>query len=391
MRRLAAAAVALLAIAAIVGAWKLSTGGGTKLEGKLTFAVLAPSSAGGTLAARGQDLADGAEMAAAEVNDHGGLLGHKLAVEVVDDACSPLIAYEAAKSIAEGGGFAAAVGGTCDDAAAREIPVLDAGGVPFLVTTANRADLITPDLASTYLTNGTIYQQALSAVYWMNYRHAQRLAILGDTSPDSQALAKNAIRLIDQAPRLVSLQTIRAGRRDLDTEAKATVASRPDFVYWTGSATSGGALVRALREAGFKGTFTASAASESRGLPGRSRSRGSRGRVRHRHREPAKPAERVVVATALPGRVSPHARARCPAGVRRRTRARPGDAPGRRHRRHSRSRDNLPKLSEKLTTFLGVVRFARDHTLLYDNRVILVVKNGDFAWERSLRTDSLQG
>ena len=53
--------------------------------------------------------------------------------------------------------------------------------------------------------------------------------------------------------------------------------------------------------------------------------------------------------------------------------------------------NNLPKLSEKLTTFLGVERFARDHTLLYDNRVILVVKNGDFAWERSLRTDSLQG
>ena len=225
--------------------------------------MLAPSSAGGALAARGQDLADGAAMAAAEVNDHGGLLGHRLAVEVVDDACSPLIAYEAAKSIAEGGGFAAAVGGTCDAAAAREIPVLDAGGVPFLVTTANRADLITPDLASTYLTNGTIYQQALSAVYWMNYRHAQRLAILGDTSPDSQALAKNAIRLIDKTPRLVSLQTIHAGRRDLDTEAKATVASHPDFVYWTGSAASGGALVKALRKAGFKGTFTASAASES--------------------------------------------------------------------------------------------------------------------------------
>jgi branched-chain amino acid transport system substrate-binding protein len=36
-----------------------------------------------------------------------------------------------------------------------------------------------------------------------------------------------------------------------------------------------------------------------------------------------------------------------------------------------------------------VVRFAHDHTLLYDNRVILKVKNGAFTWERSLRTDSL--
>jgi branched-chain amino acid transport system substrate-binding protein len=35
------------------------------------------------------------------------------------------------------------------------------------------------------------------------------------------------------------------------------------------------------------------------------------------------------------------------------------------------------------------MRFARDHTLLYDNRVILKVKDGAFAWERSLRTDTL--
>ena len=51
----------------------------------------------------------------------------------------------------------------------------------------------------------------------------------------------------------------------------------------------------------------------------------------------------------------------------------------------------LAELDLRLTTFLGVVRFARDHTLLYDNRVILVVKENAFAWKRSLRTDSLQG
>ena len=50
----------------------------------------------------------------------------------------------------------------------------------------------------------------------------------------------------------------------------------------------------------------------------------------------------------------------------------------------------LTKLSTSFTTFLGVVRFAQDHTLLYDNRVILVAKDGKFAWKRSLRTDSLQ-
>jgi branched-chain amino acid transport system substrate-binding protein len=42
------------------------------------------------------------------------------------------------------------------------------------------------------------------------------------------------------------------------------------------------------------------------------------------------------------------------------------------------------------TNSLGVVRFAADHRLLYDNRVILKVKGGAITWERSLRTDALQ-
>ena len=56
-----------------------------------------------------------------------------------------------------------------------------------------------------------------------------------------------------------------------------------------------------------------------------------------------------------------------------------------------------PKMIKAMTTIdptssnsLGVVRFADDHRLLYDNRVILKVKDGAFTWERSLRTDSLQ-
>ena len=49
----------------------------------------------------------------------------------------------------------------------------------------------------------------------------------------------------------------------------------------------------------------------------------------------------------------------------------------------------MTTLDTQFTNSLGVVRFANDHTLLYDNRVILKVENGAFTWERSLRTDSL--
>jgi branched-chain amino acid transport system substrate-binding protein len=385
---IAGAAVVLLAAVAAVAVWRL-TSDEEGLKGTVTFGVLVPSTGPAAARARAKDVQDGADMAARELNENGGVLGRRLRLTVVDDACEPYIGYEAAKSFAEGGGVAGVVGGVCDDAAAREVPVIDAGGIPFLVTRANREDLITPDLTGAYLMNGTLYQQALSAVYWMNYRRAQRLAVLGDESRDSQALGKHVVALLDEAPRLVSLQTLPVGKRNVRTEAKAALESRPDFVLWTGGAASGGALARALHEAGFKGTFTASAASES---PAFLAAAGPGG-------EGA-----FVTATARPGNL-PNA-----GGWRSRFEAAYEHAPGldalqaydavRTLAQAAKQADgtdgvkiseNLLNLSNRLKNFLGVIRFARDHTLLYDNRVILVVKDGDFAWERSLRTDTLQG
>ena len=223
----------------------------------------------------------------------------------------------------------------------------------------------------------------------MNYRRAQRLAILGDESPEAQTLARETVSAIDRVPRLVSLQKVPARKRDLRVEAKAALHAHPDFVFWAGSAAGAGALVKALRGLGFKGTFTASAASES---PAFLRAAG----------DAADGA--FVTATAAPKNV-PDA-----ASWRARFRAAKGHEPGlealqaydgvRALAQAARQAgetsgaavaDELPDLDPKLTTFIGPIRLARDHTLLYDNRVILVVKNGSFAWERSLRTDTLQG
>jgi branched-chain amino acid transport system substrate-binding protein len=385
-------AAALLIVAGAIGVWTaIGTDGKGKtwLRGEITFGVLAPTTGPGNLPERGKDLIDGANMAASEINGQGGLLGHRLALIVLDDGCSPPVAYEAAKAFAGGSGVAGVVGGICDDAASREIPVIDASGIPFLVTAANRSDLITRDITFAYLMNGTGHQQALSAVYWMNYRSAQRLAVVADSSPGSRALADGAIRLVDQAPEVVNFQVVPSGQMDMKKVARSALASSPDFVYWTGSAPSGGALAKALRGLGFKGTFTGSAASESPEFLEAAGPRGAEGAF--------------VTATAGPQNL--------PNAVRWRERfqAAYGHAPGvdalqaydavgalaqairqAGDTSSAKVKAGLTHLSESFTTFLGVLRFARDHTLLYDNRIILAVKKGAFAWERSLRTDSLQ-
>ena len=73
-------------------------------------------------------------------------------------------------------------------------------------------------------------------MYWMNYRGAQRLAVLQDETPESKDLARKAIGAVDEVPKLVSLQTVEPGGQDLETIAKAAIAAKPNFVLWTGGA-----------------------------------------------------------------------------------------------------------------------------------------------------------
>jgi branched-chain amino acid transport system substrate-binding protein len=379
------ASAAILAALALVGCGSKKEDK-AQLHGSVTLGVLAPAERSGPLGVRAKDLMDGATMATHEINAKGGVLGRKLQLNVLDDACQPAIAYEAAKALGEGSGVAGVIGGMCDDAAQREVDVIDASNIPFLVTTASQDGLVSDKLNSTFQMNGTLYQQALSAVYWMNYRHAQRLAIVDDPSSESQTLAKDAIHLVDQAPKVVSVQTVKAGQTDLDVVAKAALVSKPDFIYWTGGPASGGALAKALHANGYTGTFTGSAASESpdflkAGAPEGSfvtatatalntpTAAGWRARFEQAyHRAPGLDAVQAYDSVRTLAHAIGRARSTDAAAVTK----------------------QIGELDVNLTNFLGVIRFAHDHTLLYDNRVILEVKNGAFTWKRSLRTDSLQ-
>jgi branched-chain amino acid transport system substrate-binding protein len=78
-----------------------------QLKGTITFGVLAPTERQGELGVRGNDLGDGVRMAVDELNANGGVLGRKVELQTVDDACDPLVAYEAAKAfISDGDGVA---------------------------------------------------------------------------------------------------------------------------------------------------------------------------------------------------------------------------------------------------------------------------------------------
>src|SRR5262245_15362184 len=85
---------ALAALAAGCGGDKKSNEA-PQLKGSITLGVLAPVARVGELGTRAKDLTDGANLAVNEINAGGGVLGRKLKLEIVDDACSAPVAYEA--------------------------------------------------------------------------------------------------------------------------------------------------------------------------------------------------------------------------------------------------------------------------------------------------------
>ena len=93
-------------------------------------------------------MTDGAQLAVDEINAGGGVLGRKVELQMVDDACSAQVAYEAAKAFLSDGVVAGVIGGMCDEAAEREVPVIDSTGIPFLVTAATANDLVSQGLRS---------------------------------------------------------------------------------------------------------------------------------------------------------------------------------------------------------------------------------------------------
>jgi branched-chain amino acid transport system substrate-binding protein len=211
--------------------------------------------------------------------------------------------------------------------------------------------------------------------------------VVQDDSAESKALAREAIGLIDKTPKLVSLQTVEPGGQDMKTIAAAAVASKPNFILWTGAPQKGGELIAALRGAGYKGTFTVTAANEDPAFL-----KAASGAAEGTYVMATASAQNTPMASGFndrfkaaykrdPGfdaqqgydsiRTLAHgiARARSTEGAK--------------------VAKQIGTLDTSFVNSLGVVRFAHDHTLLYDNRVILKVKNGAFTWERSLRTDSL--
>jgi branched-chain amino acid transport system substrate-binding protein len=378
------AGILLVVLLAVLAA---GCGGGDKkpataiwTHGDISFGVLAPLS--GPQTARGRDLVDGATLAAEDLNVRGGVLGKRVKLTTLDDGCAAATSRTSAERLADAN-VAGVLGGICD-AAARAAASTLGEELPFLVTAANSPRIVSAKRTPTaYLTNGTPYQAALAAVHFLVFENANRLATVAAADKASRTLAGEVLGLAAPAPQPVSEQTLDAGS-DLAQIARTALAAKPDAVYFAGPADTSGAFAAALRAAGFDGTYVSSAQSESRAFLSAAGDAAEGAYVI----APASPQNLPDAASwsarfskrfeRAPGRDAMLAYDALRALAQAVTQTGKVDA--------ELNSAQLRQLADGYGGFLGGLRFAADHTIMYDNNIALTVDGGSFELASALRS-----
>ena len=217
----------------------------------LTISVAGPMT--GEYSAFGRQMRNGAEMAVADLNAAGGMLGKKLALDVEDDACDPKQARSVAEKIA-GSKIPFVAGHYCSSSS---IPASEAyaDGDVLQITPASTNPLFTErKLWNVARVCGRDDQQGLVAADYIakNYK-GKNIAILDDKSTYGKGLADETRKALNKAGIKEKMdESYNQGDKDFNAIVSRLKLNKIDLVYVGGYHQEAGLLVRQMRDQGLK-------------------------------------------------------------------------------------------------------------------------------------------
>ena len=116
------------ALTVLLGAISLAACGGTtagssgQTKSPIVIGVSAPTS--GSSASVGQDLVEGAKLAAKEINAKGGVDGRQIQIHVADNACDPATGINAVGKLIDEDNVSAIIGSSCSSVTLAVMPVI---------------------------------------------------------------------------------------------------------------------------------------------------------------------------------------------------------------------------------------------------------------------------
>ncbi len=209
----------------------------------------------GQYAAFGEQMKRGAEMAIADINAKGGVLGKKLKLEVGDDACDPKQAVAVANQMV-GKKIVFMAGHFCSSSSIPASAIYNESGI-LQMTPASTNPALTEDAAkkgwkNVFRTCGRDDAQGLVAGKFLASQYkGKNVAVIHDKSAYGKGLADETMKAMNAAGlKEVMYEAITQGDKDFTALVSKMKAANVNAMYLGGYHTEAGLLVRQAREQG---------------------------------------------------------------------------------------------------------------------------------------------
>jgi branched-chain amino acid transport system substrate-binding protein len=243
-----------LVAAVAVGAFSMPT----VASADITIAVAGPMT--GDLAAFGEQLRRGSEMAVKDINAAGGVNGEQVKLEIGDDQCDPKQAVQVANDLVKKGVVFVA-GHFCSGSSIPASEVYAEEGIlqmtPASTNPAFTEGAAAKGIKTIFRTCGRDDKQGSFAGPWLAKSYGgKKVAILDDKSPYGQGLANETQKNMEAAGLKTAVRdTYTQKEKDFSALISKLKQAKVDVVYIGGYHNDAGLMMRQAREQGFKADF----------------------------------------------------------------------------------------------------------------------------------------
>lgn len=241
---------AVLAVAAFA---MMSCGGGNSKEIKI--AAICPLT--GEAATYGQSTKNGMELAVAEWNAAGGLLGKQVKLIVEDDKADPAEGASVFSKVIEQDKVVAIVGGITSRVALAGAPIAQAAKVPMLTPTATNEKVT---LVGDYIFRSCFidpFQGKVGAKFAFEDLQLKNVAIIFDIGNDySKGLSETFTQSFEElGGKIVAAEGYPSGTTDFKAQLTKIIQAKPECLYIPAYYSDVGLIAKQVRELGFKGAL----------------------------------------------------------------------------------------------------------------------------------------
>jgi branched-chain amino acid transport system substrate-binding protein len=225
--------------------------GGAAAAQEIAIGVAGPMTGGE--ATFGRQLRNGAELAAADINAAGGVLGKKLRLEFGDDACDPKQARSIAEKFASLG-LPFVAGHYCSSSSIPASEAYAEGNVLQITPASTNPQFTERGLWNTFRTCGRDDQQgAVAAGYLAKNFKGKNIAIINDKTTYGKGLADETKKALNQAGVKERVyESYNKGDKDFTALVSKLKLNAIDIVYVGGYHQEAGLILRQMRDQGLK-------------------------------------------------------------------------------------------------------------------------------------------